>query len=196
VKDTERLLLGNKSWAQERRSDDPQFFERLAREQRPEFLWIGCSDSRVPANQVTNTDAGEIFVHRNIANVVRPNDVNIGSVLQYAIDVLLVKHVIVCGHYGCGGVRASMSTLPGGAVGEWLQGVHGIYHSHRGELEKLPEDQRADALCELNVRAQVKTLSELPVVQAAWKARGRPYLHGWVYGLRDGILRELVTLTP
>jgi carbonic anhydrase len=189
---TERILLGNKAWSHERRATDPQFFERLAREQRPEFLWIGCADSRVPANQVTDTEPGEIFVHRNIANLVTPDDANLESVVQYAVSVLQVKHVIVCGHLGCGGIRAAMGELPGGNLGRWLGHIRATYDKHRAEIDALPPEARADKLCDLNVRQQVVKLAKNPDIEQAWR-EGRPlWVHGWLYGLRDGLLRELV----
>jgi carbonic anhydrase len=196
MKESDRLLISNKSWAAERVALDPQVFHRLAREQKPKFLWIGCSDSRVPANEVTCTHAGEIFVHRNIANVVHPEDMNLDSVLQYAVDVLQVEHVIVCGHKGCGGVRASLDALPGGPLGSWLARVKSVYELHRSALDALPIDARATALCERNVEAQVAELARKQRVRDAWARGQKLWLHGWVYGLEDGRLRELVAVPP
>jgi len=178
------------------KDSDPHVFERLAREQKPKFLWIGCSDSRVPANEVTCTHAGEIFVHRNIANVVCPNDANLDSVLQYAVDVLRVEHVIVCGHLGCGGVRASLDTLPDGPLGSWLSRVRAVYEQYRAELDALPIEARAAALCEHNVRAQVAELAGRTRVRDAWRRGQALWLHGWVYGLSNGQIRELVAVAP
>jgi carbonic anhydrase len=196
MRSVDQLLLSNKSWATECKAQDPEFFSRLARDQRPEFLWIGCSDSRVPANQITGTAAGEIFVHRNIANVFVPTDLNLLSVLQYAVEVLEVKHVIVCGHRGCGGVRAAMSPNYMGPISHWLSAIRDVYETHYEAVCAAPEAKRADLLCELNVRAQVEKLAKSSIVQGAWHKRSGPWLHGWVYGLDDGILRELVAVEP
>jgi carbonic anhydrase len=196
MKASDRLLLSNKSWAHERTLSDPEFFARLAKDQRPEFLWIGCSDSRVPANQITGTDAGEIFVHRNIANVFVPTDLNLLSVLQYAVDVLEVRHVIVCGHYGCGGVRASMSPANMGVISHWLRAIRDVHEAHDDELQALDPERRANRLCELNVLKQVDRLRKTSIIEDAWSKRGGPWLHGWIYGLHDGRLRELAALEP
>jgi carbonic anhydrase len=196
VKLTDRLLLANKSWAQERTAVDPEFFSRLALTQRPRFLWIGCSDSRVPANQITNTDAGDIFVHRNIANMVVATDLNLLSVLQYAIEVLEVEHVIVCGHYGCGGVQAALTHRSYGPINKWLLGIKDVYRLHRSELDELPEKDRVDALVEHNVVEQVRNLQKTSIVQRAWRLHKRPWLHGWVYALSDGVLKELEAIAP
>jgi carbonic anhydrase len=190
---SDRILLGNKAWAHERSAADPHFFERLAREQRPDLLWIGCADSRVPANQVTDTEPGEIFVHRNIANLVAPGDVNLESVIQYAVSVLRVRHVIVCGHFGCGGIRAAMGELPSGSLGAWLGRIRQTYERHRADIEGRPPEERADRLCEWNVREQVATLAQNPDIREAWRDNRALSVHGWVYGLRDGLLRELVS---
>lgn len=195
MKASDRLLLSNKAWAAERMALDPELFQRLARDQKPTFLWIGCSDSRVPANEVTGTYAGEIFVHRNIANLVSPQDENLASVLQYAIDVLKVEHVIVCGHHGCGGVRAAMGELPPAPLGTWLARLQEVYLQHRKALDLLAEADRANALCELSVRAQVATLAQSPFVRAAFQRGQALSLHGWAYGLRDGLIRELVAVS-
>jgi carbonic anhydrase len=197
MKESDRLLLNNKSWAQERRTLDPEFFERSALDQKPSVLWIGCSDSRVPANTVTATDAGDIFVHRNIANVVVATDLNFLSVLQYAVDVLQVKHVVVCGHYGCGGVKAAMARkYVGGPLSHWLRAIRQTYRAHYEEIEALPEAQRFDRLCELNVQAQVNSLLDSSIIQAAWNRGQETWLHGWVYGMSDGLLRELSAVEP
>jgi len=196
MKPSDRLLLLNKSWAQERLRDDPRFFSRLSQDQRPKFLWIGCSDSRVPANQITGTDAGEMFVHRNIANLCLATDLNLLSVLQYAIEVLEVEHVIVCGHYGCGGVRAAMSRQYMGPISHWLRGIRDVHFRHHEEIQAEVPEKRADRLCEWNVRDGVNTLAASSIVQEAWKKRKGPWLHGWVYSLTDGILKELAAVEP
>jgi carbonic anhydrase len=194
---SDKLLLNNKSWVQEINSVDPDYFSRLAAIQTPEFLWIGCSDSRVPANTITGTDPGEIFVHRNIANQVIPGDVNMLSVLQYAVQVLKVKHVIVCGHYGCGGVKASLAPPSlSWPIEQWLGYLREVGAEHRDELAQLPEAERANRLCEHSVRAQVHKLSQVPIIQEAWKTTGGPLLHGWVFGLSDGVLHQLLTVGP
>jgi carbonic anhydrase len=189
----ERLLLENKAWAQEKVEDDPEYFSRLSNIQKPEFLWIGCSDSRVPANEITNTQPGEIFVHRNVANLVIHTDVNLLSVLDYAVTHLKVKHVIVCGHYGCGGVKASMSNHDFKQVlNMWLRNIKDVYRLHRDELEAIPgEEQRFDRLVELNVVEQVQHLAKTSIIQRAWKKEQRPHLHGWVYGLKDGLIKPV-----
>jgi carbonic anhydrase len=196
MKTSDRLLLNNKSWVLVRIAEDPDFFKRLAKDQRPEVLWIGCSDSRVPANQITGTGSGEIFVHRNIANLFVPTDLNLLSVLQYAVSVLEVQHVIVCGHYGCGGVRASMSQRSPGEINHWLRSIRDVYEANMDELRPLDVNARAKRLCELNVHKQVERLAQTSVIRDAWEKRGGPWLHGWVYGLEDGRLRELAALEP
>ena len=192
MKSYEQLLLQNKAWSVEQIERDPEFFSRLSKIQTPEFLWIGCSDSRVPANEITNTAPGEIFVHRNIANLVVNNDLNLMSVLEYAVEVLKVKHVIVCGHYGCGGIRAAMTQQEFGVISQWLQHIKDVYHDHRDELTKIKVDeQRADRLTELSVHEQVRNLAKTSIIQRAWKESQRPILHGWVYRLTDGILNSV-----
>lgn len=189
----EKLLLENKAWASEKISDDPEYFNRLAHIQTPEFLWIGCSDSRVPANEITGTQPGEIFVHRNIANMVVNTDVNLLSVLDYAVNHLKVKHVIVCGHYGCGGVKAAATKSDFKYVlNMWLRNIKDVYRLHREELEGIKnEEQRTDRLVELNVREQVNNLAKTSIIQRAWKQDNAPDLHGWVYGLKDGIIKPV-----
>lgn len=189
----ERLLLENKAWAKEMVTDDPDYFNRLSELQTPEFLWIGCSDSRVPANQITGTQPGEIFVHRNVANLVINTDVNVLSVLDYAVNHLKVKHVIVCGHYGCGGVKAASTKTDFKAVlNMWLRNIKDVYRLHRQELDNIKdEEQRCDRLVELNVREQVLNLAKTSIIQRAWKQEQRPDLHGWVYGLKDGIINPV-----
>lgn len=173
--------------------DDPEYFKRLSLLQTPEFLWIGCSDSRVPANEITNTQPGEIFVHRNIANMVVHTDVNLLSVLEYAVTHLKVKHVIVCGHYGCGGVKAAMTNHDFKQVlNMWLRNIKDVYRLHRDELENIiEEEERFDRLVELNVVEQVMHLAKTSIIQRAWKNDQRPDLHGWVYGLKDGIIKPV-----
>lgn len=188
----EKLLIENKAWASEQNRIDPGFFKRLAAQQAPEFLWIGCSDSRVPADKITGTDPGEIFVHRNIANLVVNTDINLLSVLQYAVEVLKVRHVIVCGHYGCGGVKAAMGNHHFGIINHWLKEIKDVYRIHRDEVDSLAsEEQRADLLTELNVREQVFNLAKTSIIQKAWKEENLPHLHGWVYGLKDGIIKPV-----
>lgn len=188
----EKLLLENKAWAAEQDRIDPTFFKRLAAQQAPEFLWIGCSDSRVPADKITGTEPGEIFVHRNIANLVVNTDINLLSVLQYAVEVLKVKHVIVCGHYGCGGVKAAMNNHHYGIINHWLKNIKDIYRLHREEVDGLPtEDERVNRLIEINVIEQVFNLAKTSIIQKAWKEDKRPHLHGWVYGLSDGIIKPV-----
>jgi carbonic anhydrase len=189
----EKLLLENKAWAAEKVSDDPQYFERLAHVQTPEFLWIGCSDSRVPANEITGTQPGEIFVHRNVANMVVNTDVNLLSVLDYAVNHLKVKHIIVCGHYGCGGIKASTTNHDFKLVlNMWLRNIKDVYRLHRNELDSINnEDQRVNRLVELNVQEQVQNLAKTSIVQRAWAKEQRPDLHGWVYDLKDGIINPV-----
>ena len=193
----EKLLLENKAWAEEKSLTNPDYFKVLAAQQAPEFLWIGCSDSRVPANQITGTLPGEIFVHRNISNLVVNTDLNMLSVLQYAVEVLKVKHVIVCGHYGCGGIKAAMGQHHFGIINHWLKNIKDVYRLHRDEIDALPnEDERVNKLTELNVKEQVFNLSKTSIIQKAWKEDNRPHLHGWVYGLNDGIIKPICQMEP
>jgi carbonic anhydrase len=194
----EKLLLENKAWAEQQRAHDPEFFTRLSENQTPDFLWIGCSDSRVPAEIITNAEPGEIFVHRNIANQVITTDFNSLSVVQFAVAVLKVKHVIVCGHYNCGGVKAALSKQhPDLAlVNKWLMHIKDVYRLHQDEIESLPAEQRSDRLVELNTIEQVQRLAHTSIIQTAWREEQRPVLHGWVYSLADGILKELVRVAP
>lgn len=188
----EKLLLENKAWASEKLMDDPEFFNRLANLQTPDFLWIGCSDSRVPANEITGTRPGEIFVHRNVANMVVHTDLNLLTVLEYAVNHLKVKHVIVCGHYNCGGVKASMTQHNFGIINKWLRNIKDVYRFHREELDAITdEDKRADRLVELNVQEQVMNLAKTSIIQKAWAKEQRPHLHGWVYGLKDGLINPV-----
>lgn len=192
MKAYEKLLLANKAWASEKVDDDPNFFTRLSNLQTPEFLWIGCSDSRVPANEITGTEPGEIFVQRNIANMVIHTDMNLLSVLQYAVEVLDVKHIIVCGHYGCGGVKAAMGHHSYGLINKWLRNIKDVYRFHREELEAIQdEDLRVNRLVELNVQEQVMNLAKTSIIQSAWKHKEHPHLHGWVYGLDNGLIKPV-----
>ena len=193
MKSYEKLLSENKAWAAEQVQKDPDFFKRLAELQAPEILWIGCSDSRVPANQITATQPGEIFVHRNVANLVINTDVNLLSVLDFAVNHLKVKHVIVCGHYGCGGIMAAITKNDFKPVlNMWLRNIKDVYRLHRKELDDIKnEENRADRLVELNVQEQVYNLAKTSIIQRAWKEEGRPDLHGWVYGLKDGIIKPV-----
>lgn len=186
------LFANNRAWAAARRAADPGFFDRLAAIQRPAYLWLGCADSRVPANEIVGLDPGELFVHRNVANILRPGDVNALSVIQYAVDTLQVGHVIVCGHYGCGGVLAAMGPPVSEPLESWLGPLRAVYRDHREELDRLEAgDARWRRLCELNVMAQVEALARVTTVTDAW-ARGQPLvLHGWIYDVGDGLLRDL-----
>jgi carbonic anhydrase len=189
----EKLILENKKWAANVKAQDPEYFERLSHLQTPEFLWIGCSDSRVPADKITGTQPGEIFVHRNIANLVIHTDVNMLSVLDYAVRLLKVRHVIVCGHYGCGGIRAAMTNHDYKYVlNMWLRNIKDVYRLHAEELEGIKDmEQKCDRLTELNVKEQVLHLAKTSIIQRAWKEEQRPRLHGWVYGLKDGIIKPV-----
>lgn len=192
MKAYEKLLLENKAWAAERVQEDPEFFKRLSQLQAPEFLWIGCSDSRVPANEITGTQPGEIFVHRNVANMVVHTDLNLLTVLDYAVNHLKVRHVIVCGHYGCGGVKAAATQHSLGIINKWLRNIKDVYRYHRDELDEIKdEEQKVDRLVELNVQEQVMNLAKTSIIQKAWKHENRPHLHGWVYGLKDGIIKPV-----
>ncbi|MDR3716106.1 MAG: carbonic anhydrase [Puia sp.] len=193
-----KLLLENKAWAQEKLADDPGYFERLSHLQTPEFLWIGCSDSRVPANEITGTQPGEIFVHRNVANLVIHTDVNLLSVLDYAVNHLKVKHVIVCGHYGCGGVKAAMTNHDFKYVlNMWLRYIKDVYRLHRPELDAIADEEaRVNRLTELNVKEQLMNLAKTSIIQRAWRKEQRPHLHGWVYGLKNGIINPVFHMSP
>jgi carbonic anhydrase len=193
MKSYEKLLLENKAWASEKIHGDPDYFNRLAQVQTPEFLWIGCSDSRVPANEITGTQPGEIFVHRNVANMVVNTDVNLLAVLDYAVVHLKVKHVIVCGHYGCGGIKAATTNTDFKLVlNMWLRNIKDVYRLHQQELDGIKEEEtRMNRLVELNVKEQVGNLAKTSIIQRAWKNDNRPDLHGWVYGLKDGIIKPV-----
>ena len=192
-----KLLQANKDWVENKLALRPDYFARLAADQTPEFLWIGCSDSRVPAEEITGTQPGELFVHRNIANQVIHTDFNVLSVLQYAVEVLKVKHVIVCGHYGCGGVQNALSHRHLGLINKWLRHIKDVYHLHQHELDELADmNMRWRRLVELNVQEQVWHVAETSIIQYAWHKEQRPYIHGWVYDLHTGYLNDLLTLTP
>jgi carbonic anhydrase len=185
------LLERNRHWAAAMEARDPGFFARLAQQQTPKYMWIGCADSRVPANEITGLDPGEVFVHRNVANVVVPSDLNALSTIQFAVEHLKVEHIMVVGHYGCAGVRAAMRGLRVGLADNWLRHVHDVRLRHRKRLDHLPDAEREDILCEMNVIEQVGNVALCTVIQDAW-ARGQPVaVHGWVYGLRDGLLKDL-----
>ena len=186
------LLAANVKWSQDRTAADPEYFQRLSALQAPEFLWIGCSDSRVPANVITGLEPGEVFVHRNVANIIYPADLNCMSVLQFAVEMLAVEHIIVCGHYGCGGVRAVIDGSLHGLIEHWLAPVRDLFREHRQEIESFPtEKDRLDHLCELNVLKQVRSACESPIVRSAWERGQALTVHGWIYGLDDGRLRNL-----
>lgn len=187
-----QLLLQNRAWVAQKLEDDKDFFNKLANVQKPEFLWIGCADSRVPANEITGTQPGEVFVHRNIANMVVHTDMNMLSVLDYAVNVLEVKHVIVCGHYGCGGVRAAMTNKKFGLIDNWIRHIKDVYRFHQEELDAIDDlKQREDRFIELNVIEQVYDLAKTSIIQNSWQKRGLPYIHGWVYDIRNGIIKDL-----
>jgi carbonic anhydrase len=188
----DNLLEGNRAWASGIVAQDPDFFKRLSKHQSPEYLWIGCSDSRVPATQLVNFDPGEMFVHRNVANVVVHTDLNCLSVMQFAVDVLKVKHIIVCGHYGCGGVNAALNNLKLGLIDNWLRHVQDVMEKHSSIVRSVPDgDAQVNRLCELNVIEQVVNVCQTTVVQNAWERGDDLAVHGLIYGLRDGRLRDL-----
>lgn len=187
-----KLISGNQEWVNQKLETDSKYFEKMAEGQQPEVLWIGCSDSRVPANEVTQTEPGEIFVHRNIANMVIHSDMNMLSVLDYAVNALKVKHVIVCGHYMCGGVRAAMSGKQNGLVDNWIRHIKDVYRLYENELEAIKdEQQRFDRFVELNVYEQVFDLSKTSIIQNAWESRQAPWIHGWVFNVRTGKIKDL-----
>lgn len=189
----EKLLLQNKSWVSEKLDLDENYFKNLADIQKPEFLWIGCSDSRVPANEITNTEPGEIFVHRNIANLVVNTDLNMLSVLKYAVEVLHVKHIIVCGHYGCGGIKAAITNHHYGLLNKWLRNIKDVYRLHHDELNNIDNiEDKTNTLVELNIIEQVNNLVKTSIVQKAWHENQSLMLHGCVYGLKNGILKDLI----
>ena len=187
-----KLFENNRAWAERMTSNDPGYFERLAETQQPDYLWIGCADSRVPANEIVGLGPGELFVHRNIANVVHPIDLNVLSVLQYSVEFLRVSHIIVCGHYGCGGVQAALRVGMPAPLENWLEQIRSVYRSYRKELDALPDEKaRWRRLCELNVVAQVEAVCQTDTVRSAWKRGQILTVHGWIYDLREGLLRDL-----
>ena len=195
----EKLLQANKAWATEKQAADPGFFKKLAKEQKPEFLWIGCSDSRVPAEIIVNVEPGEMFIHRNIANQMLMTDFNCLSVLQFAVAILQVKHIIVCGHYNCGGVKAALNKQRSeiSITNKWLMHIKNVYRLYQSEIDALPtEEKRVNRLVELNILEQVQSLAHTSIIQEAWSRDQKPMLHGWVYGLSDGLLHPLVKLEP
>ena len=186
------LFEKNREWASSVHTSDPDFFQKLADQQNPEYLWIGCSDSRVPANQIVGLLPGEIFVHRNVANIVVHTDFNCLTVLQYAVEVLKVKHVIVVGHYGCGGIRAAYENADNGLIDNWLRNIKDIQHRHRARIEAIEDEEaRLDLLCELNVMTQVSHVCHTTIAQNAWARGQKLSVHGWVYSLQDGLLKDL-----
>ena len=192
MKDLKRLLDQNRAWAESIKASDPEFFPQLAKQQSPKYLWIGCSDSRVPATQLVGMVPGEMFVHRNVANMVVHTDFNCLSVMQYAVDVLKVQHIIVCGHHGCGGIKAAMDNAQLGLIDNWLRHVQDVLNEHQDLLSNITdESKRLDRLCELNVIEQVLNVSRTTIVQSAWQRGQELTVHGWIYGLEDGLLRDL-----
>ncbi|MCB1785800.1 MAG: carbonate dehydratase [Gammaproteobacteria bacterium] len=192
MKTLQHLFDNNRAWANSVKERDPEFFTRLCKQQAPDYLWIGCSDSRVPANEIINLPPGEVFVHRNIANVVVHTDLNCLSVIQFAVEVLKVRHIIVCGHYGCGGVRAALEDGDHGLIDNWLRHIKDVGRFNADRLAALEPDQRADTLCELNVIEQVTNVCNTTIVKNAWQRGADLTVHGWIYGIRDGILKSLV----
>lgn len=188
----EHLFEGNLKWAESIKKSDPDFFNKLSKQQKPEYLWIGCSDSRVPANQIVDLLPGEIFVHRNVANLVVHSDINCLSVIQYAVELLKVKHIIVCGHYGCGGVKAAMDNIELGVIDNWIRYIKDIYKNYSSKINTLNDEKsKFDLLCELNVKEQVLNVCKTSFVQKAWKNNNDLTVHGWIYSIEDGLLRDL-----
>lgn len=187
-----KLLRNNAEWSSNKVKEDPDYFKRLSSIQKPEILWIGCSDSRVPADRITGTEPGEIFVHRNISNMVIPTDLNLLSVLQFAVEILHIKHVIVCGHQNCGGITAAMQDKSYGLMDQWIWNIKNVYRIHRDEIESLPtEEERKRLFTIINVREQVMNLAKTSIVQNAWHNQKYPHLHGWVYDVQDGIIHSV-----
>lgn len=192
MSEIETLIENNRKWSDEIKKDQPDFFPRLAQQQKPDYLWIGCADSRVPANEIVGLLPGELFVHRNVANLVYPTDLNCLSVVEYAVKVLQVRYIIVCGHYNCGGVKAAMEGKANGGIDNWLTRIKDIYTRHYDDVHSLAEpEQRVNRMCELNVIEQVKALSHTTIVQDAWSAGQELAIHGWIYGLEDGLVNDL-----
>lgn len=185
------LFEANKKWSESIKDKDPEFFSRLSEQQAPDYLWIGCSDSRVPANTLVDLPPGEVFVHRNIANVVVHTDLNVLSVLHYAVEVIKVKHIIVCGHYGCGGVMAAMEDKDHGMIDNWLRHIKDVARFHKDELDALPQEERTDRMCELNVMEQVRNVANTSIVKNAWQQGSELSVHGWIYNINNGVLQDL-----
>jgi carbonic anhydrase len=197
MKNIKKLLLENQAWAKSKTILDKDYFKSMAKDQSPEYLWIGCSDSRVPESEITNSDPGEMFVHRNIANLVVHTDLNLLSVLQYAVEALKVKHIIVCGHYNCGGVKAAISQKDLGLLNNWIRNIKDIYALNTETFSKIDNEyERVNKLVELNVEEQVKNLMHTSIIQRAWKDFQAPTLHGWVYDLKTGLLKDLIKIEP
>jgi carbonic anhydrase len=197
MEDQIKLFLSNRAWAAEKLSEDANYFENLAKDQRPEYLWIGCSDSRVPANEIIGAEPGELFVHRNIANMVVHTDLNLLSVLQYAVEYLEVKHIIVCGHTGCGGVKAALTNKDYGLLNKWLRNLKDVYRLHMDEVEAETNiDDKVNKLVEMNLIEQVGNVVKTSIVQKAWKQHKRPHVHGWVYEMETGLLRTVIDVEP
>lgn len=197
MEDQIKLFLSNRAWAAEKLSEDAGYFENLAKDQRPEYLWIGCSDSRVPANEIIGAEPGELFVHRNVANMVVHTDLNLLSVLQYAVEFLEVKHIIVCGHTGCGGVKASLTNKDYGLLNKWLRNLKDVYRLHKDEVEAETDlDSKVNKLVEMNLIEQVGNVVKTSIVQKAWKQHKRPHVHGWVYEMETGLLRTVIDVEP
>jgi len=196
MKEYKKLLLSNKAWASERLKVDEHYFDDLSKDQNPLFLWIGCADSRVPAEEITHAAPGEIFVHRNVANMVVHTDMNLLSVLQYAVEVLKIKHIIICGHYNCGGVKAAMTNKDFGLINKWLRNIKEVYEKHYDELHAIENEQsRFNAMVELNVKEQIQNLAKTSIVQKAWKNSQLPHLHGWVFDIHKGEIKEVVNIS-
>jgi len=191
LKTLKHLFENNLEWAASIKEKDPNFFTRLSKQQSPEYLWIGCSDSRVPANQITNLQPGEVFVHRNIANVVVHTDLNCLSVIQYAVEVLKVKHIIVCGHYGCGGIKAALENHEHGLIDNWLRHIKDVIRLNKSEFDGLTHEKKLNLLCELNVKEQVNNICNTTIVKNAWKEGKKLSVHGWIYSIENGILKDL-----
>lgn len=191
MKTLKHLFDANVAWATSFKDKDPEFFMRLSRQQAPEYLWIGCSDSRVPANQITNLQPGEVFVHRNIANVVVHTDLNYLSVIQFAVEVLKVKHIIICGHYGCGGIKAALESQEHGLIDNWLRHIKDVFRFNAEQFDGLEHGEKLDLLCELNVKEQVTNVCNTTIVQDAWKQGKELSVHGWIYNIKNGILKDL-----
>lgn len=187
----QHLFVQNRQWSDEIKNADPLFFQRLSSQQSPYILWIGCADSRVPANQIVNLPPGDLFVHRNLANLVVHTDLNCLSVIQYAVEILKVKHIIVCGHYGCGGVKASLEDKDHGLIDNWLRHIKDVYRFHKSELDAMDSEKKLDRLCELNIREQVVNVCNTTVVKKAWDSGTSLTVHGWIYSIEDGLLRDL-----